>query len=365
MNKPKLIQKIKQLEGLTDNERSELIELINTKKKYGLVWENKPEDAEEQLRTQLPVLREVVERRIKSEPGLNRLKDGQDKKATLKAATLFPELENHENQINHENQGSDNFAPNHILIEGDNLHALTALTFTHEGRIDVMYFDPPYNTGQENEFRYNDKWILKENPFKHSMWLNFISKRMKIAKRLLDEKGVIIIHIDENEFDALNLLMETEVFSDEAFLGIIVWNKQNPKGDSIGVANMHEYLLVYAKNKAEFSSMNNALMRPKPNALKILNKAKRLFSKLGKTDIPEEIKEVIKPFNFSKEILEDFIVKYDLALVNREFQLWISRQDFSGGEKAYKMIDKTVKFIVEFQWRGQIKNKLPMTIFDR
>ncbi len=304
MNKQDLISKIKKLDGVTQDERAYLINLVNTKKKYGLVWEDLPENVEEQLRISLPVLKEVKDKAI--------ITDTID-------------------------------APNHILIEGDNLHALTALTFTHEGSIDVIYIDPPYNTGKENEFRYNDNWILKDHPFRHSNWINFISKRFKIAKRLLSETGVCIIHIDENEFDALNLFLETEVFSDDDFLGVIIWNKQNPKGDAKGVATMHEYVLVYAKNKSEFTSLPNSLLRPKPNAEKILSKAKKLFSKIGKTEVPEEIKEVIKPFNFSKAVLEDFLVKYDLVLVNKEFQSWISKQDFSGGEKAYKFIDELGK----------------------
>jgi adenine-specific DNA-methyltransferase len=286
---------------------------------------------EEQLRTKLPVLREVVEKRILATKSAI-------KTVTPKAiiTNLFTE---------EENQRSDNEllseveAPNHILIEGDNLHALTALTFTHENKIDVIYIDPPYNRG-ENDFKYNDNWIEKDNPFKHSLWLNFISKRLKIAKRLLDDKGVLIIHIDEHEFDALNLLLETEIFSDQDFLGVIIWNKLNPKGEVAGVATMHEYVLVYSKNKQEFKSLENIITRPKPNAVKILNKAKRLYSKIGKIGIPEEIKEVIKPFNFPKEILKDFEVKYDLELVNKEFQNWLNRQDFSGGEKAYKFIDE-------------------------
>ncbi len=304
MNKQDLISKIKKLDGISQDERAYLINLVNTKKKYGLVWEDLPENVEEQLRISLPVLKEVKDKAI--------ITDTVD-------------------------------APNHILIEGDNLHALTALTFTHEGSIDVIYIDPPYNTGKENEFRYNDNWILKDHPFRHSNWINFISKRFKIAKRLLSETGVCIIHIDENEFDALNLFLETEVFSDDDFLGVIVWNKQNPKGDAKGVATMHEYVLVYAKNKSEFTSLPNSLLRPKPNAEKILSKAKKLFSKIGKTEVPDEIKEVIKPFNFSKAVLEDFLVKYDLVLVNKEFQSWISKQDFSGGEKAYKFIDELGK----------------------
>lgn len=307
MNKQDLISKIKQLDGVTQDERAYLINLVNTKKKYGLVWEDKSEDVEEQLRDNLPVLFEVVDKRI------------------LAPITL---------------DKTGNEIPNHILIEGDNLHALTALTFTHEGSIDVIYIDPPYNTGKENEFRYNDKWILKEDPFKHSMWLNFISKRLKIAKRLLTDEGVLICHIDENEFDALNLLLETEIFSDNDFLGVIIWNKLNPKGEVAGVATMHEYVLIYAKSKENFKTLDNILIRSKPNALTILNKAKVLFSKIGKKQIPESIKEVIKPFNYSKEIITDFEVVYNLELVNSEFQSWLSKQDFSGGEKAYQFIDE-------------------------
>ena len=115
----------------------------------------------------------------------------------------------------------------------------------------------------------------------------------------------------------------------------------NPKGEVAGVATMHEYVLIYAKNKENFKLLDNILTRSKPNALTILNKAKALFSKIGKTQIPESIKEVIKPFNYSKEIIKDFEVIYDLELVNSEFQSWLSKQDFSGGEKAYKFIDDT------------------------
>ncbi|GGG51637.1 site-specific DNA-methyltransferase [Bizionia arctica] len=303
MNKKDILDKIKALDGLDNTEKAYLVNLVNTTKKYGLVWEDKPEDVEEELRTKLPVLKEVKERAIINDT----------------------DTEKH---------------PNHILIEGDNLHALTALTFTHQGKIDVIYIDPPYNTGKENEFRYNDKWVLKDDPFKHSMWLNFMSKRLKTAKGLLSDDGVFVCHIDENEFDALNLLLETEVFSDNDFLGVIIWNKLNPKGEVAGVATMHEYVLVYAKNKEYFKHLDNILTRPKPNAVAILNKAKVLFNKIGKTQIPDSIKDVIKPFSYSKELLKDFEVVYDLELVNSEFQTWLSKQDFSGGEKGYKFIDE-------------------------
>lgn len=233
----------------------------------------------------------------------------------------------------------------HILIEGDNYHSLAVLNFTHQEAIDVIYIDPPYNTGK-NDFVYTDKfksdYVVKEDPFRHSKWLSFMEKRLNLAHKLLVQSGVIIIHIDENEENALYFLL-SEIFGEENDLGKIIWNKQNPKGDSRGVSIMHESILCFAKNKEEFLKLDNVLQRKKPNAEEMLRKAKALFKKIGKTVIPDEIKEVIKPFDYKKEILEDFKITYNLELVNKEFQNWLSRQPFSGGEKAYKYIDEKGK----------------------
>ena len=239
MNKKELYNKILQLDGLTNEEKSELLGLLRKQKKYGLVWEDKPEDVEERLREELPVLVEDTAK-----------------------ALISTEAD----------------APNHILIEGDNLEALTALTYTHEGKIDVIYIDPPYNRG-EKDFKYNDDYVDKENPFRHSLWLSFMKKRLSIAKSLLKNDGVMIVHIDEHEFDALNILLETEIFTRDNCLGQIIWNKLNPKGDANAVAIQHEYILLYCKNKEAFNSSPNHLMREKPNALKIINKNFKLGSK--------------------------------------------------------------------------------------
>ena len=96
-------------------------------------------------------------------------------------------------------------APNHILIEGDNLEALTTLAYTHEGKIDVIYIDPPYNTGNK-DFIYNDSYVDKEDSYRHSKWLSFMSRRLRIAKKLLSDRGVIFISIDDNEYANLKLL---------------------------------------------------------------------------------------------------------------------------------------------------------------
>ena len=96
--------------------------------------------------------------------------------------------------------------PNHILIEGDNLHALTALTFTHENKIDLIYIDPPYNTGSD-DFKYNDNYIDKEDVFRHSKWLSFINKRLRLAKLLMKNDAVIFISINEEEYAPVKSFM--------------------------------------------------------------------------------------------------------------------------------------------------------------
>ncbi len=207
MDKQALIDKIRILDGLTSEEKSDLIGLLRKHKKYGLVWEDKPEEVEERLREELPVLREVKERAIISDSPA---------------------------------------APNHILIEGDNLEALTALSYTHEGKIDVIYIDPPYNTGNK-DFVYNDSFVDTEDSYRHSKWLSFMNKRLKIAKRLLSDRGVIFISIDDNEQANLKLLCD-EILGEYNFAGDVAWQRSySPRNDSKGISNEKEHIIVYSR----------------------------------------------------------------------------------------------------------------------
>ncbi len=209
MNKQQLINKIKNIEGLSNEEKAQLTELLNSEKKYGLVWENKPEDIEKRLENELPVLQEVKERAIIS---------------------------------------SAPDAPNHILIEGDNLEALTALSYTHSGKIDVIYIDPPYNTGNK-DFVYNDNFVDREDGYRHSKWLSFMNKRLRIAKDLLSDKGVIFISIDDNEQAQLKLLCD-EIFGENNFIcDFIRTNKTGSGHDAREISIEYDYMLFYAKNK--------------------------------------------------------------------------------------------------------------------
>ena len=140
-------------------------------------------------------------------------------------------------------------APNHILIEGDNLEALTALAYTHEGKIDVIYIDPPYNTGNK-DFVYNDSFVDREDGYRHSKWLSFMNKRLQIAKSLLSSGGVIFISIDDNEQAPLKMLCD-EVFGKINLCGQLIWRKKSGGGQTdIYFVTEHEYILVYQKSAA-------------------------------------------------------------------------------------------------------------------
>lgn len=197
------------MDALTVEEKSAIIDLLK-QKKYGLVWENKPEDVEERLRAELPVLKEVKDKA---------LLDGGD------------------------------YAPNHILIEGDNLEALTALTYTHENSVDVIYIDPPYNTGNK-DFVYNDSFVDSEDGYRHSKWLSFMDKRLRIAKRLLSDRGVIFISIDDNEQANLKLLCD-DVFGGQNYISSIPWHSRQSMQNDTDFSINHEYIICFAKTEGK------------------------------------------------------------------------------------------------------------------
>ena len=176
------------------------------KNHLGLVFEDKVEDVVEKCQKNIPVLTEVKSRHIKSE--------------------------------------TDN---DNLLIEGDNYQALCVLNYTHKKNIDVIYIDPPYNTGAKN-WKYNNDYVDKEDSYRHSKWLSLMRHRLKLAKSLLNDTGVLICAIDENEQAHLGVLIE-EIFAsyDQHTITVI----HNPKGvQGTNFSYTHEYaIFVVPKNK--------------------------------------------------------------------------------------------------------------------
>lgn len=188
-----------------------MIRLLHTKK-YGLVWEEHAEIIEDEMRTKIPVFVEDEEKKIIGKP----------------------ESEDY-----------------NFLLEGDNLHSLHLLEKTHARKIDVIYIDPPYNTGNK-DFIYNDKIVDKTDGYSHSKWLSFMSKRLELARNLLSDKGVIFISIDDNEQAQLKLLCD-EIFGESNYLNQISVNSKVSAGASGGGEDKKlkkniEYILVYGKD---------------------------------------------------------------------------------------------------------------------
>lgn len=214
-NIDELHRKIKDLEG----EVAYLNAQLKQDNRFGLHWIDVPEAFEAGGENAIPILEEVPDLSITTDDG----------KST------------------------------HILIEGDNYHALTCLNYTHQGKVDVIYIDPPYNTGSDG-FTYKDKRFLdkypdgtqlpKNHPLRHSSWLSFMDKRMKLASSLLKEDGVIYISINEEEYANLKLLCDS-VFGYSNYITTITIKVRHENRILKGDKPMHEtteLLLMYRKS---------------------------------------------------------------------------------------------------------------------
>lgn len=184
------------------------IERELTAKKYGLVWEEHEEEVDVKMQTHIPVFTEVEDKEI--------VGDSENK------------------QYN-------------FLLEGDNLHSLKLLEKTHKGKIDVIYIDPPYNTGSK-DFVYNDSIIDGNDGYRHSKWLSFIAARLLVAKNLLSATGMIMISINDVELYSLKLLCDS-IFGESNYLANIIWQSTPGSNTGLDIKTVTEYVLCYAKNK--------------------------------------------------------------------------------------------------------------------
>ncbi len=207
----------KQIDELS---KDELIKIVKRyrKIKYGLIWEDKPEIVAERCVNELPVLVEATDFEITN--------------------------------------NSNDKSPVNLLIEGDNYHALYALTFTHKKSIDFIYIDPPYNTGAK-DWKYNNSYVDASDPYRHSKWLSFMDKRLRLSKNLLKDDGIICVTIDDYEAPRLWMLLES-IFGEANHLGTVVI-RNNPGGRKTKrkVALNHEYAIFFGRSdKAKMKRKN-------------------------------------------------------------------------------------------------------------
>lgn len=144
-----------------------------------------------------------------------------------------------------------------LIIEGDNFDALRFLRMAYAGRVKCICIDPPYNTGNR-DFVYNDRYVDKDDAWRHSRWCEFMYQRLTFAKELLADDGVIFVHIDDNEMAALTLLMK-QVFGEAAFVANCVWQKRYSRDNNSAIGDVHEYVAVYATKSDLFKSRRGKL----------------------------------------------------------------------------------------------------------
>lgn len=144
-----------------------------------------------------------------------------------------------------------------LIIEGDNFDALRALRMSHKGAIRCIYIDPPYNTGNR-DFVYNDRFVDRTHRFRHSLWLEFMYRRLMLAKELLADDGVIFVSIDDNELFRLGMLMD-RVFGDAGHVATCIWQKRYSRENRGAIGDAHEYLLAYARDPDLFKQVRNLI----------------------------------------------------------------------------------------------------------
>ena len=196
---------------LDKTELIKIIEKLESRKKYGLIWDEEKvkEQFEKDAENALPVLKEIKGKEI------------VDK---------------------------DPSKPVNFLIEGDNYHALSVLNFTHQAKVDVIYIDPPYNTG-DTSWKYNNNFVEKEDAYRHSKWISFMNKRLILARSLLKEDGTLICAIDENEQPRLGIMLE-EIFPKHEIVCVsIVHNPRGIEGTNFSYGHEYAYFVYPGDGK--------------------------------------------------------------------------------------------------------------------
>lgn len=300
-----------------DYSKDELIAEITElkkRKKYGLVWdeEREPEKVVTQCKKELPVLKEVKSKAIQSNP---------DK-------------------------------PTHILIEGDNYHALSVLNYTHQNAIDVIYIDPPYNTGAR-DWKYNNNFVDNNDMYRHSKWLSFMNNRLTIAKNLLKDDGVLICAIDENEQSHLGVLLEGLFHSHEIHLVSIVHNPRGIQGKNFSYTNEFAYFVI---PKGEKIIGNRKIKDDEIKWSKLRNwGGESLREDARNCFYPIKINPTTKEITGFGDVCDDEF-NPESANVKNDGEIWIYPIDNNGIERKWRYARQSVEGIKDFLRAKKTRN---------
>jgi len=263
-----------------DLTREQLVELLEARdrKKFGLVWERDAIEADRALNEDFVVLDAVPELHAGAGPFEN------------------------------------------LIIEGDNFDGLRALRAAYAGKVKCLCIDPPYNTGNR-DFVYNDRFVDKDHAWRHSLWLEFMHRRLTLAKDLLAPDGAIFVCIDDNEIFHLGMLMN-EVFGEANFVATCIWHKRvSPANDAKYFSTDHDYILVYA-----LSSLDWRPLRLPLNDTQLKNYSNPDDDKRGAWNS--------SAYTCAKSASERPNLYYPITQPNTEEEIWPSKSRVWAYEKA-------------------------------
>lgn len=308
-------------------EKADLIKEImqlKKRKKFGLVWEDKPEEVAEICKEQLPILIEKKSKDI----------------------------------------STNTAEPTNIIIEGDNYHALSVLNYTHKAKVDLIYIDPPYNTGAK-DWKYNNHFVDSNDSYRHSKWISMMAKRLVLAKNLLTQDGIIVVTIDDYEVFHTGLLLD-EIYGEKNKIGVIVV-ENNPRGRTTNAfyATSHEYYLVYAKDitKAKIIPLQLTVEQEKLFKHQDEVSAYRLlpFRRSGGLSTPEERPNSCYPIYYNEKDgridIESFSGSKEIMPVDSKGKMRVWRQTrpslMNAVERGDVIIDK-----VKGNYRVLLKDRI-------
>lgn len=299
-----VLEKVQKENRALREANSRLIEEQNAKKEiqHGLVYKTVPEqgDAQKLIKGCIPLFKNIPELSVKRDASFN----------------------------------------DHLLIEGDNLSGLIALQHSHRGRVNVVYIDPPYNTGRD--FVYNDKYVADDDSFRHAKWLSFMKPRLELARELMSEDAVIFISIDDNEYAGLKLLMD-EIFGIKNFVSNIVW--QSTAGSNMGknIVTTTEYILTYQKS-TKTRLTGTKFVRPASMKLQDEHFAERGYYALDKLDSKRQASHYSESLNYSITAPDGTTIYAGEAEENNGFNwLWSKTKVAWGQENDFIVFKKVGK----------------------
>lgn len=305
--------------------RDDLIKEIVTlrkRKKYGIVWENTIENVVEQCKRELPVLEEVVKREVIT----------------------------------------DKCQPTNLIIEGDNYHALSVLNYTHQGKIDFIYIDPPYNTGAR-DWKYNNDYVDSEDSFRHSKWVSFMHKRIQLAKKLLKPEGLICVTIDNYEVHNLIHILK-DVFPDKEIVTTVILHNFRGRAKN-NFALCHEYAvwvlplgidsITHKEELAKDANLN--LRRTGQNSLRKDRPTMFYGIEVNKTNL--EIIGVTKPIKDSEKLIfssnKDIVTIYPIDKSNIERRWYYGAEKVLNESKTKNVFAKNSKGKIEIYFKFEGK----------